>query len=296
MKTYTFHHVDSFTDTLFWGNPAGVVFDAEWLSEETMQAFAREVNLSETVFITNQTPHSCTMRYFTPSEEVKFCGHATVAGLYMWAREGKRKMDTTRISHLTIKNWLGDLSMSVDTSWSDPVMSMTTPETTLIPSWYTGKNVAQWFWVHSEIFPDELSVLLDASQQYAYISVSSYEDLQSLNPMSPKLQQKLHKGSIYGLGVMCSETVDKNADLHCRWFFPTLWLPEDPVTWSMQWGIVTYARIHNHIDLQKKQLLIEQWHIMWRPGNLTVDILDEEKNIYTISGRAIHVYSAEISL
>ncbi len=295
MKTYTFHHVDSFTDTLFGGNPAGVVFNAEWLSEETMQAFAREVNLSETVFITNQTGTSCTMRYFTPSEEVKFCGHATVAWLFIWAQENKRESDSKQVAHLTISNWLWDLSMSVDSSWAHPLMSMTTPETQLSPTAFTWSDVAERFWVWADIFADDTPILLDKAQQYAYISVNSFAQLELLNPMSTQLQHILSKDGIYGLWVLCPETYASEADLHCRGFFPTLWLPEDPVTWSMQWGIVTYARMHSLIDPQKSQILVEQWHIMWRPGHLSVDILDRKKNIYTISGRAVHVYSAHMT-
>jgi trans-2,3-dihydro-3-hydroxyanthranilate isomerase len=77
--------VNAFTDTLFTGNPAGVVPDADGLSESLMQSIAAEVNdISETVFICR--PEVATadirLRYFTSTTEVDLCGHATISALF----------------------------------------------------------------------------------------------------------------------------------------------------------------------------------------------------------------------
>ena len=62
------------------GNPAGVVLDASGLDDETMQAIAAEVGYSETAFLTKgDGPRDFGVRYFAPSIEVPFCGHATIA-------------------------------------------------------------------------------------------------------------------------------------------------------------------------------------------------------------------------
>ncbi|MFB2585492.1 PhzF family phenazine biosynthesis protein [Herbiconiux liukaitaii] len=65
------------------GNPAGVVFDAEGLSEERLQAIAREVDYPETAFIVQSSvggdDRHVRLRYFSPESEVPFCGHATIA-------------------------------------------------------------------------------------------------------------------------------------------------------------------------------------------------------------------------
>jgi PhzF family phenazine biosynthesis protein len=71
----------AFTDTPHGGNPAGVVLDATGLDASTMQAIAAEVGYSETAFLTpaGDDGRTFNVRYFAPSIEVPFCGHATIA-------------------------------------------------------------------------------------------------------------------------------------------------------------------------------------------------------------------------
>jgi PhzF family phenazine biosynthesis protein len=61
------------------GNPAGVVLDADRLSDSAMLAIAQTVGYSETAFLSRRTDGSLGMRFFSPVAEVAFCGHATVA-------------------------------------------------------------------------------------------------------------------------------------------------------------------------------------------------------------------------
>lgn len=74
--------VDVFTSKPFGGNPAGVVLDAEGLSEKDMQDIAKEMNLSETAFIIPLDETNYKVRFFTPVDEVDLCGHATIGSFY----------------------------------------------------------------------------------------------------------------------------------------------------------------------------------------------------------------------
>ena len=71
---------DVFTARPLAGNPLAVVLDTEGLDDETMQAIAREFNLSETVFVlpAANPAHSAAVRIFTPARELPFAGHPTV--------------------------------------------------------------------------------------------------------------------------------------------------------------------------------------------------------------------------
>lgn len=77
----TLFHVDAFTRTPFRGNPAGVVLNADGMSDEAMQDLARELKHSETAFVwrADADDHDLRIRYFTPTTEVPLCGHATIA-------------------------------------------------------------------------------------------------------------------------------------------------------------------------------------------------------------------------
>ena len=77
------YQIDSFTDQLFSGNPAGVcILDDLWLSEELMQRIAMEMNLSETAFVRHGKGDGMEIRWFTPVDEVDLCGHATLAAAH----------------------------------------------------------------------------------------------------------------------------------------------------------------------------------------------------------------------
>jgi len=73
--------VDAFTSQRFCGNPAGVVIDADALSERDMQLLARELNNGDTAFLLRPDgpDHDLQVRFFTPRSEAAFVGHATVA-------------------------------------------------------------------------------------------------------------------------------------------------------------------------------------------------------------------------
>ena len=77
MRTFI---VDSFTDTPFKGNPAGVCMVESPLADQRMLDIAQELNLSETAFLQplkNRGAYS--IRYFSPKVEIPLCGHATLA-------------------------------------------------------------------------------------------------------------------------------------------------------------------------------------------------------------------------
>ncbi len=82
--------VDVFTDRPFGGNPLAVVLEAEGLSDDAMQAIAREFNLSETTFVLppDNPDDTAQVRIFTPGRELPFAGHPNVGTAFVLAREG----------------------------------------------------------------------------------------------------------------------------------------------------------------------------------------------------------------
>ena len=95
MKKVKIFQVDAFTKQAFGGNPAGVVPYAGGLSDEEMQAIAREMNCSETAFILeSEDPNAdFRIRFFTPAEEVDLCGHATIAACHVLVYQGRIMTD-----------------------------------------------------------------------------------------------------------------------------------------------------------------------------------------------------------
>jgi trans-2,3-dihydro-3-hydroxyanthranilate isomerase len=88
---YTFYTADVFTDTLFGGNPLGILPDARGLTTEQMLAIAREFNYSESTFVfpPENPAHTRRVRIFTPGGEVPFAGHPTVGTAHVLAAIGE---------------------------------------------------------------------------------------------------------------------------------------------------------------------------------------------------------------
>jgi PhzF family phenazine biosynthesis protein len=82
--------VDAFTTERFTGNPAGVVLDADSLTDGEMLAIARELNNADTAFVLKPdgADHELRVRFFTPRTEASFVGHATVATHFVLSRDG----------------------------------------------------------------------------------------------------------------------------------------------------------------------------------------------------------------
>ena len=80
---------DVFCDAALQGNPVAVFTDAGELKTETMQALARELNLSETVFLVGDVPAGADVRarIFTPATELPFAGHPVLGTAFVVARQ-----------------------------------------------------------------------------------------------------------------------------------------------------------------------------------------------------------------
>src|SRR5215470_15681759 len=96
MKQLHYCLVDVFTNRPFGGNQLAVFPDARGLAPETMQALAKELNLSESAFVlpAQDAASDYRVRFFTPAVELPMAGHPTVGTAYVLAREGLIRLDS----------------------------------------------------------------------------------------------------------------------------------------------------------------------------------------------------------
>ena len=101
MSNYSFLQFDVFTDRAFCGNPLAVFPDAEGIPDDQMGQIAREMNLSETVFVLKSEADEALrrLRIFTPAGELPFAGHPTVGTAHVLAAVSEIPLtgDETRI-------------------------------------------------------------------------------------------------------------------------------------------------------------------------------------------------------
>jgi trans-2,3-dihydro-3-hydroxyanthranilate isomerase len=112
-RAYSFVQVDVFTDRVFGGNPLAVVLDARGLDDGLMQQIAREMNLSETVFLFPPTRPECVaaLRIFTPAREVPFAGHPTIGTTWVLAARG---MSPKGAARFTLEEKIGPVPVELE--------------------------------------------------------------------------------------------------------------------------------------------------------------------------------------
>jgi trans-2,3-dihydro-3-hydroxyanthranilate isomerase len=124
-RSYRYRVVDVFTTQPLEGNPLAVFPEASGLDDVTMQKIAREMNLSETVFVVPPTRASFAagVRIFTPTRELPFAGHPTVGTSFVLLDEGTVPEGTKQF---VLEEKVGPVAIRVETG-ERPLIWLTTP-------------------------------------------------------------------------------------------------------------------------------------------------------------------------
>jgi PhzF family phenazine biosynthesis protein len=253
------------------GNPAGVVLDAEELTDAEMLEVAAELGFSETAFLTAITPDSARVRYFTPRAEIAFCGHATIASGVALARSGGgplvRLMTNAGEVPVEITPERATLA-AVDTAVSalDPTLldellaalrlSRSDLDPSLPPAFVRGGNP-------HPIVPVQADVLgsLDHDDD-AVLDLQNREGWDGTVPV-------VHR-------VSATHFTSRNP-------FPRGGIREDPATGSAAAGLGAYLRHGEHLPVPAV-ITVEQGSQVGRPSLITVSIPREGRIL--VSGTA----------
>jgi PhzF family phenazine biosynthesis protein len=210
--------VDAFTNKAFAGNPAAVCVLPQPASDEWMRDVAREMNLSETAFL---TPHDggYRLRWFTPAVEVDLCGHATVASAHVLWEDGhlppgQQARFHTR-SGLLLADQRGDW---IELDFPAKIVTEAPAPAELLPS----LGIAQATFVGKNAF-DYL------------VEVDSEETVRALSPDHSTLRKIPVRGVI-----VTARSTGGEFDFVSRFFAPGSGIDEDPVTGSAHVALGPY--------------------------------------------------------
>lgn len=296
MKKIDLHQVDAFTRELFGGNPAAVVMDASALGDDEMKKIAREMNLSETAFVLSPTIPEATLklRFFTPSgDEVKFCGHATVATLFQLAKSDLFGLGKSGENDVHVETNAGVLAMTVTNTGDATEVTFAAPKVNLVPYRLQGSEFAAEFRIPIDLLWLNSEILHDTNLNYVYIPVASLERLGKQDFEFGHIRDTFTGEGIIVFCLYTSETVDSDADLHARSLVPTIGIDEDPFTGSMQAGLVRAAKRTGVLASAQHRVITEQGHFMGRPGRAQVNDQDNE---VTVTASAVSVFSTTMEL
>lgn len=280
------YQIDSFTDRPFSGNPAGVTFSNELTSDE-MQFIAREMNLSETAFLSSSDKADYELKWFTPTTEVELCGHGTIASIHFLFEENKLNGK----QELTFHTLSGILKCKADNGryfMQIPVFNMEEFDE-------CKQELISILGIHPAMLDDKVP-FIQLENKNVYIFINELKDLHNLKPDFKALKDLSLKKNLGGVVVFTLETVDKNNFAHSRYFTPSHGIDEDPVTGSTNGPLLLVLRKLEFIENSglETSLTFEQGDILGRPGRIGVSYYPDKNKLY-ISGKAVTVLKGEIS-
>ena len=250
------------------GNPAGVVLDARSLSDARMQQIAADVGYAETAFITRPPapgdPARYGIRYFSPTAEVPFCGHATVATAVALADRGDG-------DDFVFETPVGDLAISTTRTAAGTIASFTSaePQVDHIDAAVLRHLMALTGLAETDLDPAYPPRLSTAGNTHPIIVLGDRQAFDTFTfeaaAMRKLMDEQGWKGTVTILHAR------SRAEFEARNLFPVGTMDEDPATGSGAAAVGGYLRALGLVD-PPARVIIHQGRHVGRPSLLTVDI------------------------
>lgn len=290
--------VNVFTDTLFQGNPAGVVF-ADHVSAEQMRLIAREIAASETTFVlpAEKAGADLQLRWFTDTCELPFSGHATLAALHI-LQETKRYRPPATLTLDTLsgplKGWLCQQAKRVY-----PMVEVPRPHFEACPI-QLGDLVEAMLISKRALDP---TLPIQKQGLNLLVPLRDRDRLQNLYPDFRRLSRLGLEHDVTGFVCLSTETSDPTVDWSLRLFAPGVGINEDPVSGAAHAVTAVYLLEQDRLTVSPGQTLAswtgEQGEISERYGRIQVECTIDEKGWASqvrIGGLSITVIQGQLRI
>jgi trans-2,3-dihydro-3-hydroxyanthranilate isomerase len=310
MPNYRFLQMDVFTDQPFAGNPLAVFPEAEGLSDDVMLKIAREMNLSETVFVleSNKPDVLRRLRIFTPTREIPFAGHPVVGTWNALAREGVVPLPEggSGWQHVQHEVGIGVLPLDIEFKEGQPTQVVMTQGTFEIlgevDDGHDQEDVARALGLAREDIDESLPIqIITTGLPVMAVPIRFLADLRSCRVNGTLLAEIYTRIGATGCLAFSRETLEIGASrAHARFFAPADNIPEDPATGSACGALGGYLVHHAALSLQpedgQNKFVIEQGDFIHRPSriNLTVKGAAHAVEEVKVGGPSVLVARGEV--
>ena len=254
------YYVDAFSNNIFGGNPAAVIF-TNLSDDDLMQNIAAENNLSETAFI-NISENENTIRWFSPTKEVDLCGHATLASAFVYFNYINTEKDS-----IEFKSNGGMLIVNK----KDNILELDFPKDTFIKT------------NHEDAVCNAIGLKPTETYKGQINLMAVYETEEEILNLQPDFKKVI---DLTGQGLIVTAP-GLHHDFVSRYFCPKYGINEDPVTGSAHTTLIPYWSD----KLGSKKLLAKQ--VSTRGGELFCENKDER---VLIGGNAVLYMKGNINI
>jgi trans-2,3-dihydro-3-hydroxyanthranilate isomerase len=292
LRRFAFVQFDVFSSRPFEGNPLAVFPDGRGLSDEQMQAMAREMNLSETTFVLPreqavERERGVRVRIFTVQEELPFAGHPTL-GTAFWLR------GSTGAGEIALELNVGRVPVRFEETSGQPVFGeMTQVEPKFGPAHDRETVVRATSLRDGDIDPSLPIQTVSTGIAFTVVPLRGLDVMRRLQVDLKGSSQYLERsGGGKFFYFVTRETVDPAARLHARMLFNN---GEDPATGSAA-GCTAAWMVANRVAEADERVLVEQGVEMLRPSRIFVRAgrVDDRVVNVRVGGNAVEVLHGEI--
>ena len=293
-RRYAYEQMDVFSAKPLEGNMLAVFHDGRGLSDDEMQAIARETNLSETTFILprdveTEAREGTKVRIFTVAEELPFAGHPTLGTAFALHQK-------TKSERVTLDLKVGKIPVTFTRDGDGPAfgeMQQRDPEFGQI---HTDREaLAAAAGLAAEDLDSSLPVqTVSTGMAFAIVPVRTLRALQGLKFSWQRASEYLEKTDAKFLYFVSRETVEPAWRLHARMIF---YNGEDPATGSAGGCCAAWAVQHGVVQSEERAV-IEQGFEMKRASRIHFRATKNEGSVtrVRVGGHCVRVAEATLSL
>lgn len=289
-RSLKFYQADVFTAQPFGGNPVAVFPDAKGLTDDELQQIAREMNLSETVFVFPPTDPAAVvrLRIFTPTQEIPFAGHPVLGTFYILARLGliAAKETVTRVMQECNIGLFPVELHAEDGQVVRVVMSQPKPEflgpVDEVEDIY---KVAAALGLAKHVIADTKWPLevVSTGLPVLIVPVRTLTAVRSIRPDASAITDVCGRFGANGIMVFTTVTVESFASVHTRMFAPAIGILEDPATGSASGALGAYLVQNGVVQVgPTTEIIIEQGYEIDRPSRILVQVESDDDMIQEV--------------
>lgn len=275
-----YYVIDAFTDIKFGGNPAGVVIH-ENLDEQFMQKFATEVRFSETAFVKKLNENTFEIKYFTSTNQVELCGHATIASF-------KALLDNHDIKYnekYFIQTLAGTLTVKVNKSLI--FMEQSSPRMGEI--FHNIEDFAELFSIDkSQLGCQQFNLIPQSVNTGLWDIMLPVKTKKALYALKPNFEAISKYCEAHSVGGIHAFTLDcKTAVAESRNFCPLYGIDEESATGTSTGALTYYLFENNILNEFDREYEFLQGISMDRPSKLTTKIVNPYNPTVMVGGNAV---------
>lgn len=286
-------HYDAFSSVPNMGNPAGVVLDADALSEQQMQKIAKRVGFNETSFVMQSDKADYRLRYFTPGHEMPLCGHATIASTLALV---EARLSAETASDFVFETSVGPIEVAyrLDRKTNKPAISMKQTPAEFVE--FTGnlQKLVDVLGIETDDLHPTLPVVYGNTGTWTLlVPVATRESIRKMIPKTSEFSDALKQMPRSSIHPFTLETINVSSHMHARHFSsPFSGTIEDPVTGTASGAMAAYMAKHSPSFYSYKNgiAVIEQGFEVGRDGRVKVEMMsDSAPYLVKITGTAVYV-------